>query len=113
MRAAHWVVAPLLLVAVEARAQAPSKVLAFSSSSFRGFDQDQMDLQGLDAFAGKRSADGFRPMARSGPWMLYGRLGLVNFQNRLEPDGGGLHFDWRRTGPGLGGKIYVGMQRRF
>jgi hypothetical protein len=40
-------------------------------------------------------------------------LGIVNFQTRLEPDGGGLRFDWRRTGPGLGGRIYVGMQRRF
>ena len=104
MRAVHWVVAPLLFVAADARAQAPAKVLAFSPSSFPALDQGPMDLQAMK---------GSRPMERPGPWMLYGRLGIVNFQNRLEPDGGGLRFDWRRTGPGLGGRIYVGMQRRF
>jgi hypothetical protein len=104
MRVAYWVVAPLLLAAVDARAQAPAKVLAFSPSSFRALDPEPMDLQAMK---------GARPMERPGPWTLYGRLGIVNFQNRPEPDGGGLRFDWRRTGPGLGGRLYVGMQRRF
>ena len=104
MRVAHWVVAPLLLVAADARAQVPSKVHAFSPSSFREREEEAMDLQAMK---------GPRPVERPGPWTLYGRLGVVNFQNRPDHDGGGLRFDWRRTGPGLGGKIYVGIQRRF
>jgi len=48
-----------------------------------------MDLQALDAFSGKRRTEGLRPLERPEPWSL------------------------RRTGPGLGGRIYIGIRRRF
>ena len=72
-----------------------------------------MDLQALDAFGGKRRAEGLRPVERPEPWTLYGRLGLLNFQNQLDPDSSGMRLTLRRTGPGLGGRIYVGVHRRF
>jgi hypothetical protein len=75
--------------------------------------EHEKDLQALDAFGGKRRADGLRPLERPESWMLYGRFGLLNFQNQLDPDNSGMRFTLRRTGPGLGGKIYVGIHRRF
>ena len=104
----------LLVVAVDAAAQAyppaslerieqaPPHVLGFSPPAVR-----EMDLQALDAFAGKRRAEGLRPLERPGPWTL----GLLNFQNQLDEDGSGRRL--RRTGPELGGQIYVGIHRRF
>jgi len=120
------VMALLLVVAVEAAAQAyrPASLdrveqarphlPGLSPSAVRAMDQEhEMDLQALDAFEGKRRADLFRPLERPGPWKLYGRFGLVNFQYQLDPDSSGMQFTWRRTGPGLAGKIYVGIHRRF
>ena len=107
------VMAVLLAVALEAAAQ------AYRPASLEPFEQvpprlqHEMDLQALDAFAGKRTARDLRSSERPGPWTLYGRLGLLNFQNALEPDSSGLRFTWRRTGPRLGGRIYVGIHRRF
>lgn len=117
MRSARPGFMALLLVAAvqPAAQQAPPHVLGFSPSVVRALDHEHvMDLQGLDAFSGKRrSTDGFRPLERPGPWKLYGRLGLLNFQNELEPQSSGMQFTWRRTGPRLGGRIYVGIHRRF
>jgi hypothetical protein len=45
--------------------------------------------------------------------MLYGRFGIVNFQNPLDSQGNGLQFSRRRTGPGLTGRTYLGIHRRF
>jgi hypothetical protein len=44
---------------------------------------------------------------------VYGRFGLLNFQNEPDPNGSGIQVSWRRTGPALGTKIYVGIHRRF
>ena len=120
------VMALLLVVAAEVGAQAyhpaslerfeqaPPHLLGLSPSIVRAFDQEhEMDLQALDAFGGKRRADGFGPLERPERWMLYGRFGLVNFQNQLGAESSGVQFTWRRTGPGLGGKISVGIHRRF
>jgi hypothetical protein len=52
-------------------------------------------------------------LERSERWRLYGRCGLLNFQNELDPNGSGVQVSWRRTGPALGAKIYVGIHRRF
>jgi hypothetical protein len=55
----------------------------------------------------------------SAPWSArsgggpYGRFGLLNFQNEPDPNGSGIQVSWRRTGPALGTKIYVGIHRRF
>ena len=116
------VMALLLVVAGEAAAQAyhpasldrfeqaPPHVLAHSPSSIRALGHD-MDLQALDAF-GERRAERFSPLERSERWRLYGRFGLLNFQNEPDRDGG-IRVSWRRTGPALGARIYVGIYRRF
>ena len=115
------VMALLLVVAGEAAAQAyhpvsldrfeqaPPHVLAGSASAIRALG---MDLQALDAFAEGR-AERFGPLERSEGWRLYGRFGLLNFQNEPDPNGSGIRVSWRRTGPALGTKIYVGIHRRF
>ena len=117
------VMALLLVVAGEAAAQdylpasldrfeqAPPHVLAHSPSAIRALRHD-MDLQALDAF-GERRAERFGPLERSEGWRLYGRFGLLNFQNQSDPNGSGIRVSWRRTGPALGTKIYVGIHRRF
>jgi hypothetical protein len=126
MRSARLGVMALLLVAAaEAAAQgyrpgsldlaeqAPAHLLGLSSSASRAFDQErEMDLQALNAYAGKRRAAGPRAVERTGHWTLYGRLGFVNFHNQLDSNGG-VQFSWRRSGPGFGGKINIGIHRRF
>jgi hypothetical protein len=109
------VMAMLLVAALEAAAQAPPHVLGFSPPAVRALDQEHaMDLQALDAFSGKRrGTEGLSPLERPEPWTLYGRLGLLNFQNQLAPDSSGTQLSLRRTGPGLGGRIYIGIRRRF
>jgi hypothetical protein len=91
--------------------QAPPHVLANSPSAIRALGHD-MDLQALDAFE-ERRAERFSPLERSERWRLYGRFGLLNFQNEPDPNGSGIQVSWRRTGPALGTKIYVGIHRRF
>jgi hypothetical protein len=91
--------------------QAPPHVLANSPSAVRALGHD-MDLQALDAFA-ERRAERFGPLERSEGWRLYGRFGLLNFQNQPDPNGSGVQVSWRHTGPALGTKIYVGIHRRF
>jgi len=104
----------LLVAALDAAAQAPPHVLGFSPPVFRTLDQEHAeDLQALDAFSGKRRTEGLRPLERPEPWTLYGRFGLLNFQNQLAPDSSGTQLSLRRTGPGLGGRIYIGIRRRF
>jgi hypothetical protein len=101
-RVMRGVMALLLVVAGEAAAQAyPIRAL--------GHD---MDLQALDAFAERRT-ERFGPLERSERWRLYGRFGLLNFQDQPDPNGSGVQISWRRTGPALGTKIYVGIHRRF
>jgi hypothetical protein len=117
------VTALLLVVTAEAAAQAyhpaslerfeqaPSYVLAQSPSAIGALGHD-MDLQALAAFD-ERRAERSGPLERSERWRLYGRFGLLNFQNELDPSGGGVQVSWRRAGPALGTKIYVGIHRRF
>jgi hypothetical protein len=99
------VMALLLVVAREAAAQ------AYHPASLERLGHD-MDLQALDAF-GERRAERFGPLERYKGWRLYGRFGLLNFQNEPDPSGSGIRVSWRRTGPALGAKIYVGIHRRF
>ena len=90
------VMALLLVVAGEAAAQ------AYRPAS----------LEQFDAF-GEQRAGRFSTLERSTGWRLYGRFGLLNFQDELDPNGSGVQVSWRRTGPALGAKIYVGIHRRF
>ena len=100
----------LLALAVQAAAQAPAAALDRIDQARW---EHERDLQALDAFAGTRRTGGTGPLERPEHWTLYGRLGLLHFQNHLDTQEGATRFTLRRTGPGLGTKIYVGIHRRF
>jgi hypothetical protein len=99
------------------RSDAPAQVLGFSGAQVEQLNREfQDDLYALDAFGGRRRVDRFAlkaPIERAMPWKFYGRLGPLNFQNQLEPQPQGFQFSWRRTGPSLGGKVYLGFHRTF
>jgi hypothetical protein len=76
------------------------------------------DYRSLDAFAGsKRGVDRFGPSGgsnRPSGWRFYGRFGLVNFQNRLgEQHLADTQITWRRTGPAVAGRYYIGLHKQF
>lgn len=75
------------------------------------------DLRALDAFAGKsnKMAGLGKTLEERGAWTLYGRLGVLNFQNELDPKQGGasMRLKLGRTGPKLTGRIYIGIHRKF
>lgn len=79
----------------------------------REFDDD---ARALDAFGGgKRGIDRFprEHIAPSG-WKLYGRMYLVNFQNRIGDDEDSTRFTWRRTGPRINKcRLYIVIHRQF
>jgi hypothetical protein len=94
----------------------PSVVLQLSASGVRSLNQEfDDDFQALDAFGGARRDRFLRPIEPTPKhWMLYGRLGLINFQNEIKEEGQtGTRFSLRRSGPKLTGKIYIGIHRRF
>ena len=98
----------------------PSVVMNFSSPAAVGSlnDEHYRDFQSFDVFnTGRRSMDRFDTpnLIRPKPWTLYGRLGVFNFQNSLDsPErDGGMRITLRRTGPGLTGRIYIGIHREF
>ena len=72
---------------------------------------------GVDMFGGKRRVDPFERSLEQGPqaWMLFGRLGVINYQNQLDRDSGsGGEITLKRSGPSIGGtRISVGIRRRF
>ena len=74
------------------------------------------DFQALGAFRGKRVDDyaGSRWRESAGPWSVYGRFYLINFRNQIgEQAFADTDVTWRRTGPSLAGRIYIGIHRRF
>jgi hypothetical protein len=74
-----------------------------------------LEITVFEAFAGKRAADRLTnapQSTRPEGWTLYGRAGLVNFKNQLETSGD-TQFGVRRTGPGIAGRVYVGIRRQF
>jgi hypothetical protein len=93
------------------RPDAPSFVTDFSGAQRAQEQEFSADF----AFTGQRRVDRFdiSKLERAQPWKFYGRLGPLNFQNQLEPVPQGLQFSWRRTGPSLGGRLYVGVHRTF
>jgi hypothetical protein len=98
------------------RYDAPPLVNNFTGGTVRSLeDAFQADLYVLGAFDGRRRVDRFDPaqVERPQPWKFYGRLGPMHFQNRLEPVAQGLQFSWRRTGPNLTGRVYIGIHRTF
>jgi len=73
--------------------------------------------QGVDMFGGKRGVDPFERSLeqRSQAWTLFGRLGVIHYQNQLDRDSGsGGEITLKRSGPSIGGtRISVGIRRRF
>jgi hypothetical protein len=98
------------------RDDAPARVQNFTGGTLRSLEHEfRADLFVLGAFDGRRSVDRYDRAAaeRAQPWKLYGRLGPMHFQNQVEPPTQGMQFSWRRTGPNLGGRVYIGIHRTF
>ena len=97
----------------------PPLAMGLSGSSIlRALDNERLqELRALEPFrGGKRAIDRFseQVLERPKPWTLYGRLGVLNFQNPIEPRGDeGMRFTLRSTGPRLTGRIYIGIHREF
>ena len=98
----------------------PSLAMGLSSSSIlRALDEERLqELRALEPFrGGKRAIDRFSDqiLHRPKPWTLYGRLGVLNFQNSLDAsaDDNSMRFTLRRSGPKLTGRIYIGIHREF
>jgi hypothetical protein len=80
------------------------------------FDQDQ-DVFAFEVFGGGRRLDRLtvsNGIDRPGPWILYGRFYVLNFQNQLSEEPG-ISIGFRRTGPSLSGgaRVYIGIRKRF
>jgi hypothetical protein len=108
MRAAEIIAAAGLAMAL--------LIPAARASSLFVQQESRDELDALDAFARQRPAGGLSgaPLERPGPWILYGRLGPLNFRNELEQwSSAGTRFGWSRTGPALTGRLYIGIHRRF
>ena len=111
----------------EARAATsmPSLALGLSSSGLRALhDEVEDDLRilnsdsGLNSFSfgGGRRADQSTAgsFEKPKPWTMYGRLGIFNFQNELDPSRSeGARITFRRSGPKLTGRYYIGIHRTF
>jgi len=52
---------------------------------------------------------------RAQAWTLFGRLGVIHYQNQLDRDSGsGGEITLKRSGPSIGGaRISIGLRRRF
>jgi hypothetical protein len=99
--------------ALERFEAAPPLALQLSPFGMRELDE----LHGVDLFGGKRRFDPFDRSLEQRPqaWTLFGRLGVINYQNQLDrDDGSGGQITLRRSGPSIGGaRISFGIRRRF
>jgi hypothetical protein len=79
------------------------------------FDRDQ-DIFAFEVFGGGRRLDRLtvsNRLDRPGPWVFYGRFYVLNFQNQLANEDSGIRIGFGRTGPSLGGRVYIGIRKRF
>lgn len=97
---------------------APSLALGLPRSGIHAldsqFDQGQ-DVFAFQVFGGGRRLDNLsvsHGVDRPGPWVLYGRVYLLNFQNQLTEEPG-ISIGFKRTGPSISGRIYIGIRKRF
>ncbi len=100
------------------RNDAPGIVTDFGAGRAAALnDEFEADLLVLGVYAGPRRLDRFtrsHGVERPTPWRLYGRVGIFNFQQEIEPEHRqGLRLSWRRTGPKLTGRVYIGVYRTF
>src|SRR2546426_7423331 len=72
--------------ALERFEAAPPLALQLSPSGMRELDE----LHGVDMFGGKRRVDPFERSLEQRPqaWTLFGRLGVIHYQNQLDRDSG-------------------------
>jgi hypothetical protein len=97
----------------------PSLSRSMSASAIDALNYElNRDFTELDSFAsGKRGLGGSSGSSGSNrprPWTLYGRFGLLNFQNRFtEQKLSETDIGWRRTGPSLTGRYYIGIHKQF
>jgi len=100
----------------EMRDNAPAYAMSFGGGPVSSFEREmQADLYSLGAFSGRKSVDRYERSAieRPQPWQFYGRLGPLNFVNRLDQADSGVQFRFSRTGPSLTGRIYIGIHRTW
>jgi hypothetical protein len=99
--------------------QSPSLAMGMSSSAIDALNYElDGSYRSLNAFAGsKRGVDRFGPSGgsnRPSSWKFYGRVGLLNFQNHVgEQRLAETQITWRRTGPSIAGRYYIGLHREF
>ena len=98
------------------RHDTPAAVQNFTGGTLRALEEEfQADLYVMGAFNGKRRMDRFdrAQVERPQPMRFYGRLGPFHFTNQMEPKPQGLQFSFRRQGPNLGGRVYIGVHKTF
>lgn len=108
----------MLAAASDALAQSlPPLAMGLSPEGVRALDDEFNDHRlALDAYGRKPSMDRFKDggYERTKPWTFYGRLGVFNFQDTLDPSrSAGGQITFRRTGPKLTGHYYIGIHRTF
>jgi hypothetical protein len=88
---------------------APNWVRGFSNPLEIGLDNEPA----LNTLAQPRRADRSSSLPeRPTPWTLYGRVGVLNFQNELGAEQG-TRLGLKRTGPALSGKVYFGIRKQW
>ena len=97
---------------------APSLALGLSGAGSYAlesqFDQAK-DVFAFQVYGGGKRLDNLNishGIDRPGPWVLYGRFYLLNFQNQLTEEPG-VSIGFKRTGPSISGRIYIGIRKRF
>ncbi len=99
--------------------RSPALAMSMSSSATDALNYElDADFRAMDAFGGgKRGVDRFGPAGggnRPGGWNFYGRFGLLNFRNQLgEQPLVETQITWRRTGPAIAGRYYIGIHKQF
>jgi hypothetical protein len=97
-------------------------LFVYAASTSANTDLQRLDGQlheelALEAFARHRSeaATSGASHERAGPWQLYGRLGPLRFRRDLDAQSQRLRFNLggASAGPGLDGRLNVGIYRRF
>jgi hypothetical protein len=95
----------------------PPLALGLSADGVRALnDQVDHDFRVLNAFGGRSRMDRYVSPGPEKPrhWTFYGRLGIFNFQDYVNQSRSeGMRFTFRKTGPKLTGRIYIGIHREF
>jgi hypothetical protein len=100
----------------QAAASSPSLALGLAPDGIQAFNTE-LDVFAFEVFGSGRRLDRLtvsNGIDRPGPWILYGRAYVFNFQNQLT-DEPGVRVGFGRTGPSPGGgaRIYIGIRKRF